>query len=70
MQAGQGPPGRRAVFARLHDHPAGLHARHVHTAAGVQLIERREHRLIRNRSDQADQGHPILTGGQKPLRGG
>ncbi|CAL9675297.1 hypothetical protein SUDANB9_07770 [Streptomyces sp. enrichment culture] len=69
VQARQGPPSRRAIFARLHDHPAGLHTRHVYIAAGVQLVERREHRLIGNGSDQANQVLLVRTGGKKALRG-
>lgn len=69
MQARQDPPSRGAVFARLHDHPADIHTRRVHIAAGVQFVERCEHRLIGNGSDQANKVLPVRPGGKKALGG-
>lgn len=69
MQARQGSPSRGAVFTRLHDDPADIHTRRVHIAAGVQLVERREHRLIGNGSDQANKVLHVRPGGKKALGG-
>ncbi len=70
MQVRQGPPSRRAIFARLHNHPADFHSGHVYITAGVQLVERREHRLIGNGSDQANKVLPVRSGRKDALRGG
>lgn len=69
MQARQGPPSRKPIFARLHDSPVGLHTRHLHIAADVQLVERREHRLTGNGSGQANKILPVRASSKKMLRG-